>query len=215
MRPVLVCTALLTACASSAPPHSLTLHPREELPAHISDEMLADPVVNYDKERPVALSSLVDGWKLYEGEGVLTGVPREAFAHLVAVRGDKRRILYRTTSLAGYVRIDTGEQALEMVRLFSSVDLGYLFEDFGEIEITMANGEPDLGEVAEEEYRRLRLSAPSVKRQGSWFVVTRYLADEKHHAWWVRELVHRDGSYLLADRALVGENVDITLPGYW
>lgn len=215
MRSVLLCAALLTACAGGAPPHSLTLHAREELPAHVADEKLAHPAVSYDKERPVSLSSMVDGWKLYEGEGALTGVPREAFAHLVAVRGDERRILYRTTSLAGYVRIDTPEQALEMVRLFSSVDLGYLFEDFGEVEIAAANGEPELGEIAEEEYRRLRLSAPSVTRQGSWFVVTRYLADEKHHAWWVRELVRRDGSYRLADRALVAEDVDIALPGYW
>ncbi len=174
-----------------------------------------DALLGYDKERPVPLSSLVDGWRLYEGEGELTGVPREAFARLFAVRGDEARILYRTTSLAGYVRIETAEQALEMVRLFSSVDTGYLFEDFGEVEIRMAKGEPELGEITEEEYRRLRISEPSVTRHGASFVITRCLADEQHHAWRVRELVHEDGSYRLTDRALVAEVVDITLPGYW
>lgn len=217
-RAALLGAALLAACAGGAPSPSLALHDRDEMPAHVADEMLvyaySDP--SHDEGKPVRLSSLVDGWTLYEGEyALVTGVPREAFARLVAVRGDEKRILYRTTSLAGYVRIETGEQALEMVRLFSSVDVGYLFEDFGEIEVTMATGEPEMGEIADEEYRRLRLSPPTVTPQGSWFVITRYLADHGHDIWWVRELVRRDGGYLMTDRALVAQNVDISLPGYW
>jgi len=205
MRSWLLSAVALAACESPAERRD----PGEA--ARIANHAL----LGYEKERPVPLSSLIDGWQLYEGEGELTGVPREAFARLFAVRGDEEHILYRTTSLAGYVRIRTPEQALEMVRLFSSVETGYLFEDFGEVEIRMAAGEPELGEITEEEYRRLGIAAPTVTRHGSWFVITRCLADEHHQAWRVRELVHEDGSYRLTDRVLVAEVVDIALPGYW
>ena len=165
-------------CTGTAPCLSLTVHPREELDRRIDAEELPG-WVEADDTKPIPLSSLVNGWKLYEGGGVMFGLPAEAFAKLVAVKGDERRILYRTTSLAGYVRIRTEEQALELVRLFTNLETHYLFEDFSETEVKLAHGKPELSELAEAEYRRLKITEPSVRRDGNWFVITRYLADDK------------------------------------
>jgi hypothetical protein len=137
----------------------------------------------------------------------------------VAVRGDDRRILWRTTSLQGYVRITNADQALELVRLFTNLETCFLFEDFDYVEVRRASGDPGIGELPAADYDRLHISEPSVERHGDWWAITRYVAVERWsdepEIWWVRELVEVDGAYRLTDRALVTEVADITLPGYW
>jgi len=171
----------------------------------------------YDEEKPVRLASLVDGWMLYEGLGDKVGAPMEAFAKAVAVRGPDLRILPRSSSLRGHVRIRSRAQALELVRLFTAPETRYLFEDSAFLELTRAAGEEQsVGELDRKTWDSLALRDPVVRDAERGFSVERFVVDEEGTTVYrVVEVVGRDGAYRVQTRAVVARGVHVPVPHYW
>jgi len=223
---VLACSSVfISACATSADDQA----PRPE------------PDCNYawpDPELPVALSSLRPGWKLFEGDGVDFGIPRQMFAILIAVHKTRgTRIMREPSDFGGVVEITSCEQALEYVRLPTSPNTLYLFyeKDFLEparrrvhgfpsvaIEVIPGDAEPLRdGEVPREEFVRLGLRTPIVTAIKGGYRVRRCLAwsdsedaDGRYTVYWTEELVGHDGAYRIVSKSLASTNVEISFPGW-
>lgn len=71
----------------------------------------------------------------YEGRADAVGLPLEPFLRLRATTSDAQQAVSWPSDLQGLVRIASEEQAIEFVRLFTSVDTWYRFPAFNYIEI--------------------------------------------------------------------------------
>jgi hypothetical protein len=176
------------------------------------------------EDRPVLLSQLADGWRLFKGyevnaDGPVVGAPAEAFLKLIALRQGRARVIRTPSDLEGLVTIKTTDDALAFVRLFTAYDSFYLFDGDGFMEVVPTdNGDLGFGELPRPVFLRLGLYLPRVRRVTDGFIVDRCLACDmggaKGAIYAVEERVSFKGRYA-AGRKLLATDVEIFLPGFW
>jgi len=172
----------------------------------------------------IGVPFLLPGERLGIGYGLL-GDPISAFEKLYLENKHGLTLVTGPAELVGHVRIDSPDKALRYVRLFTSpttvksfqlpvwlevvpasvVDLEFLYGRKRTLEevrrwLEIRREKREYGVVTDREWRALRLSAPSVKRVGANFVVTRGLVQITERSAWgtgivqqVEETVSRDG----------------------
>lgn len=159
-----------------------------------------------------------NGYVFYQGRKGEGGFPFQAFAKLVAVKGNEKIILPKTTSLKGYVSIKSLEGALAFVRLFTSVDTDYLFEDSPGIEATSkadaSGGKIGYGQVPQNEWERLKLFEPKIRAVDGSFLVERCLLNYNHEIFHSEEKVSTEGEYSISKKETLQKNSKIQLPYY-
>ena len=203
---------------------------------------LASPDPGYlwpDLDQPVKLSSLSPGWTLVVGDGEEISIPAEALELLIAVHATGNMRLIRSPSdFMGVVQITTDAQALEYVRLVTSPETSYLFDerDFlpsalvqvrgfpaGAIEVAPTDGdELGYGQIPRAKFVELGLHTPTVVRSAQGFLVRRCLAWDDNPdmrggstVYEVEEFVGREGQYLLLSKIVAAAKVRIRFRAFW
>jgi hypothetical protein len=174
----------------------------------------------------IPFAPMADGWSLHRGyevteEGPVIGLPDEAFQRVIAVRGDRTRLLRTPADLKGIVRIETDRAALAFVRLFTNLDTFYLFDgdQAGFVEVTPTDAaKVGFAEMPRSEFARLKLFVPRVRSQEDGFVVERCVArglgGSKAIVYEVAEMVSYDGTYSITKNRKA-EEVRLFVPGFW
>lgn len=152
-------------------------------------------------------------WTLFTGIRGEGGLPIEAFLRLYA-RKDKVTVCVRQPTefrnLDG-IRLDSAEDALAFVHLFTDPETFYLFDSPGAIDVNQASDKPEqwYGVIPQGLYHSLRLGPPVVIEGSGCFTVTRYVlsAERTGNAYAVlrlEERVGRDGDYCVLSSAVIG-----------
>lgn len=163
---------------------------------------------------PIQVSFNTKGVKFYKGGTGILGSPMEAQLRLIGTDGTKKFQISGVRDLEGRVVIGSPEEALEFVRLFSSIETHYLFPDIQYIEPTLANNAPDPGEYTKEYKQRMNLQSPRYKQEGDGFVIERNLVDRAGKLFRATEHVGRDGAYSLLKALIIDEHSPVTYPTY-
>ncbi|OGX44053.1 MAG: hypothetical protein A3H41_01645 [Omnitrophica WOR_2 bacterium RIFCSPLOWO2_02_FULL_45_28] len=183
-------------------------------------------------DRQISLSFETNGYKFYQGYPGKIGEPREAFLKLVAVKDKKQVILPSSNSLKGYVALKTHSDALEFVRLFTSIDTHYLFEGTHFIEVKDAGyddpmklrddghggllqgGGLSYGELTNKKFKELGLFEPKVQKVQNGFIIERCLVNYERDIIHSLETVRSDGEYSIKIKKIIAAKVGISLPIY-
>jgi hypothetical protein len=166
------------------------------------------------EDEPIRVSYGTKGYIFYKGGSGILGSPIEAQLRLVSVKGAERIELPSVADLKGRVVIESCEEALEFVRLFTSTDTHYLFSGIHYIESTLADNSPGLGEYTEAYKQRMNLEPPSCRQKGDVYIIERNLADRAGKLFRATERVGRDGDYSLLKSAIIDEHSPVTYPIY-
>ncbi len=176
------------------------------------------------------LKSLKLGWKMklevplksdYEFYVIFEAIsiaPVHAILKLYAVKGDEHKVLQTPTDLKGIVKVGNEEDALNLVRFFTSPDT-HIFFDLYAIEAFKEGENPyhPYGTVPEDLWNKLNLKGTKVSREGDTFIVNRYLIFYPHQELLfpkrlveVKEYVKSDGDYEmeLVKEIASGEEID-------
>jgi hypothetical protein len=165
-------------------------------------------------DEPLRLSFDTHGYSFRKANrGVIT-TPAEASLVLVATKDEEQVAIRTVADLQGKVTIETPEQALELVRLFTGADTHYLFRDSRHVEPRPATHVPGLAEYSPDYARRVSLQPPRVRKEGDDFVIERYLLDRHRKLYRVTERVGSKGSYALESMQIVDEQSPIVYPVY-
>jgi hypothetical protein len=159
--------------------------------------------IEISKSDSIPLSSLTNGWKLFKSEYGYFG---NSSATLIAARDGDRRIIFRTTSLKGYVNISTPEQALEFVRLFSDTNTFYLFKP--------NNRQDDFLEVTLEATKLgdLHVPSPIVTSFEGYFRIERFVCAYDGVLYKIQEKLSPDGEYVITKRDTISTKLQAWLP---
>ena len=159
-------------------------------------------------------------YTFFEGCRRICGLPSEAFMRLVAVRGTTKYMLNTRTSLVGFVQIDTGQKALDFVRLFSKRETHYLFDDADFLELPPSGAGSPFWHDIDSANRARRAGIPidnppvEVTESNGTYRITRYGMDWDRHVLKVTEIVGTNGTYAIADRQILAHDIWALMPAY-
>jgi hypothetical protein len=129
------------------------------------------------------------------------GQPYEPYLRLAILENRAPRPISWPSDLAGKVRIQSSEQALEFVRLFSGADTWYRFPCCGWLEVRRAEDTraSQDGDMQAGEFDRLKLAKPQVVQSGEGYRIARAVArmddGEPREVWVLDEAVSGEGGY--------------------
>jgi hypothetical protein len=166
------------------------------------------------EDKAIRVSFDTKGYAFYKGGRGILGTPVEAYLRLIAVKGGEKMEIPSVSDLKGRVVIRSPEEALEFVRLFTSIETHYLFPDIQYIEPTLVNNAPGLGEYTEEYKQRMNLEPPRYRQEGDVYVIERNLVDRDGKFFRATERVGRDGDYSLLKALIIDEHSPVTYPAY-
>jgi hypothetical protein len=166
------------------------------------------------EDKAIRVSFDTKGYAFYKGGRGILGTPVEAYLRLIAVKGGEKMEIPSVSDLKGRVVIRSPEEALEFVRLFTSIETHYLFPDIPYVEPAVAEHVPCLGEYTEEYKERMNLEPARSRREGNDFVIERNLVDRGGKLFRVTERVGRDGNYSFMKTVLIDEHSPIMYPIY-
>ncbi len=166
------------------------------------------------KDEPIRVSFDTKGYVFYKGGRGVLGRPVEADLRLIAVKAAEKIEIKSVSHLEGRVVIRSSKEALEFVRLFTSIKTHYLFPDIQYIEPGVAEDVPGPGEYASEYKERMNLELARSRREASDFVIERNLVDRGGKLFRATERVGMDGAYALMETVVIDENSPITYPMY-
>lgn len=189
-----------------------------------------DKIILYSQ---ISVSFQTNGYNFYQGNysGRIND-PAEGSLKLIAVKDNKQVILPSVNSLKGYVILRTNSDALEFVRLFTSIDTHYLFEGGEGIEVKDAGyddpmqlrddghggllqgGGLSYGELTNKKFKELGLFAPKVQKVQNGFIIERCLVNYERDIIHSVETVKSDGEYSIKIKKIIAAKVDISLPFY-
>lgn len=164
------------------------------------------------EDQPVHVTFNTGGYTLYRGTKGILGTPPEAYLRLFAVQGEGKREISSPAALQGMVSIESSAQALDFVRLFTSLDTHFLFPSLGLVEPRLASGAPGPGEYTGEYARQAGLSPASVRAEGDSFIVEQNLLERSGALYRVASRVGRDGSYAELSRRALDTHSPISYP---
>jgi hypothetical protein len=165
-------------------------------------------------DEPIPVSFDTRGYTFWKGVRGVIGTPVEASLKLVAVKGDEKVEIKTVADLKDRVVIASPEQALGFVRLFTSLDTHYLFDDVGYIEPRLARNGPGPGECTAEYEARMNVRPISVRQDDDAFVVERHVLERTGRLVRVVERVGRNGEYSLERATTIDERSPIHYPAY-
>jgi hypothetical protein len=164
------------------------------------------------EDPPVHVSFNSGGYTLYRGARGVLGTPPEAYLRLFAVRGEEKREVASPAALQGLVRIDDPAQALDFVRLFTSLDTHSLFPSLEMVEPRLASGPPRAGEYAGDYARQAGLSPASARGEGDAFIVEQNLLERSGALHRVTSRVGRDGGSSELSRRVIDAHSPVSYP---
>lgn len=166
----------------------------------------------------INLTSLDKNCALYAGRTGMIDNSKLPPTNVVLVKGSDRRIVSRFTGLRGYASIQTQDQALEFVRLFTGLTTQMYFKesnlDNAFIEVTPTERTPSIGEMPKHQYKRLGLQAPAVTIDRDGYTVTRFVTSFGRRLFKIKERVSFDGGYQVVGKELLMTRMEIPLPAY-
>ena len=166
----------------------------------------------------IMLSSLDMNCGLYAGRTGMIDNPKLPSTNVVIVKGTDRRIVSKFTGLRGYASIQTADQALEFVRLFTGLTTQMYFKesnlDNTFIEVVPTARKPSIGEMPKDQYKRLGLQPPVIGADQDGFTVTRFVTSFGKRLFKIRERVSFDGGYQVVEKELLLTRMEIPLPAY-
>jgi hypothetical protein len=166
------------------------------------------------EDRPVRVSFNTKGYAFYKGGRGILGTPIEAYLRLIAVKGSEKIEIPRVSDLKARVIIESPAQALQFVRLFTSLKTHYLFPEIPYVEPSEAEDLPDAGEYTKEYAERIRLKPATSKPEGNGFIVERNLLDSTGKLFRATERVGTDGGYALLKTTTIDEHSPVIYPLY-
>ncbi len=166
------------------------------------------------EDEPIHVSFNTNGYSFYKGGRGLLGRPVEAYLRLIAVKGMGKIEISNFSDLKGRVAIKSPYDALEFVRLFTSIETHYLFPEIHYIEPAVAVDTPGPGEYTEEYGVLMNLEKATARRENDYFVIERNLLDKTGKLFRVIEHVGRDGAYSLIKKTIIVEVALISYPIY-
>jgi hypothetical protein len=166
------------------------------------------------EKEPIHVSFNTKGVEFYKGGTGILGSPIQAQLRLIGTDGTKKFEISSVGDLKGRVVIGNSEEALEFVRLLSSIETHYLFPDIQYIEPTLTDNAPGPGEYTEEHKQRMNLEPPRYRQEGDIYVIERNLVDRSGKLFRATERVERDGGYSLLKTLIIDEHSPITYPTY-
>jgi hypothetical protein len=166
------------------------------------------------EDEPIRVSFNTKGYAFYKGGRGILGSPMEAHLRLIAVRGRDQVEIPGASHLKGRVAIESTEEALEFVRLFTSKGTHYLFPDGQYIEPALAENAPGLGEFTKEYAQRMKLEPVRSRRKGDGFEIERSLVDRAGTLLRATERVGKDGDYSLMKAVIIDESSPVSFPFY-
>jgi hypothetical protein len=209
------CTCLVLSCVVASCQRPLTpMESNDTMRRPLQDR--EEPGIEYGDawQYQVLRTSFTTGpWTLSTGTRGELGLPIEAFLRLYARKDDATVCLRRPTDFRKLdgIRIDTVEDALAFVRLFTSPRTFYLFETPCAIDIDQQSDEEcqGYGVLSPDVYCSLELAAPVVVQGPGHFTIARYVlsAARKGSAYEVMRLdewVGADGGYRELNRTIIG-----------
>jgi hypothetical protein len=167
-----------------------------------------------NEDEPIRGSFGTKGYTFYKGARGVLGTPPEASLRLIAVKGEEMVEISSVPELRGFVEISAPDEALEYVRLFTSIETHYLFPDVQYLEPRAARDDPGLGEFTAEYAQRMNLAPASSDPADDHFVVKRNLVDRAGELFRSTEQVGGDGAYLLVTRTTIDKDSPIVYPIY-
>lgn len=226
---VMIALATLSGCISN-------LASRAGIQDGASREPSRSPPIGKDGgepyDEPLKVSFMKPGYRLVLAapEGVVLGLPTEAFVRPHLVGPGTRKLLNHLDDLTGYVDLATDQKMVDFARLWTSpktagyfgtrtmevvsytkVDLDWWLGDaMGNIDVKHPSDGWD-GMVVRSDARTLADSYPKLERQGEDTIITRLVVrkqfnntpQESFTVLLIKEAVRRDGSYRLLSQIQV------------
>lgn len=184
-----------------------------------SSAVAIDNIWISEKDGPIKVAFDTNGYVFYKGTDGIMGSPVQAFFKLVAVKGDKKIILPKTTSFKSYASLNKPEEALAFVRLFTNLDTHYLFKDSDWIEVF--NGKTDIlggemypGGVFKNDWEKFGLFEPKITTTADGFLIERCLLNSKKEIFHSEERVGIDGEYSMKIKSIIQKNSEAPFPWY-
>jgi hypothetical protein len=174
---------------------------------------MADEIWILESE-PIQVSFDTKGYMFYKGGRGILGSPIESYLRLVAVKGEDKIEILIVSDLKERVVIKSPDEALEFVRLFTSIETHFLFKDIHSIEPRVADDAPGIGEYTEEYERRMGLEPVRSSVEGDSFVIERNLVDNERKLFRAIERVGQDGAYSLETTRTIDAESPIIYPIY-
>ena len=165
-------------------------------------------------DEPIEVSFDTKGYSWFKATSGGLGDPSEAFLRLIAVKQDEQIVIQTIPDLAGRVIIRSPEEALEFVRLFTSVATHYLFPDSQYLEAREADNGPGAGEYSKTYGEEMNLKPPVARHEGDVFLLDRTLVNRKGKLLRGKEQVSRDGGYELLEAVVIDERTPVIYPLY-
>lgn len=165
-----------------------------------------------DERQPIRVAFDTNGYKFYKGSRGVLGTPAQAFQRLIAVKNGDKVEISSVEDFQSIVTITSPEQALEFVRLFTSLDTHYLFPEVDYLEPCRAQGEPRAGEYDREYERGMNLKLPSAQAENGSFIVERNLLERSGRLFRGTESVDRRGEYTLTTSTIIDEHSPVIYP---
>lgn len=163
----------------------------------------------------VSVSFDTKGYSFYKGGTGILGSPVENQLRLIAVKGERKIRIEDVLSLKGRVVIKTPVQALEFVRLFTSIQTHFLLPDSSYIEPRLTHSSiPGVGEYTSKYKNMLDIQTEELERDNGVFVIKRNLVEKTGKLYRVTEHVTEDGAYTLKEKVLVDSSTPIVYPIY-
>ena len=166
------------------------------------------------KDEAIRVSFKTDGYSLHKGGTGSLGLPVEAFLRLVAVKGNEMIAIQKPSDLAGKVVIENPSQALEFVRLFTSIATEYLFPEIDHLEAVLTPNGEAAGEYTEEYRRRVDLKVAAAWQEDEFFLIERPLLSRSGTLFEALERVGRDGTYVVLRTKVKDAHSPIRYPLY-
>lgn len=166
------------------------------------------------EKEPIRVSFSTKGYDFYKGGRGLAGFPVKSYLRLIAVKGKNKAEISGVPDLKRYVSIEKPNEALEFVRLFTSIETHYLFPEIHYIEPAVAVDTPRPGEYTEEYGVLMNLEKATARREKDYFVIERNLLDKTGKLFRAIEHVGRDGAYSLIKKTIIVEVALISYPIY-
>ena len=156
------------------------------------------------KDQPIRVSFDTKGATFYKGVRGVLGVPMENYLRLIVVQGHDKVEIPTVADLKGRVVIESPEEALDFVRLFTSPATHYLFPDSRYLEPT--------AEQLQEEH--LTLKPVTSNEENGAFVIERNLVSREGKLVRATEHVTTEGDYSLEGTDVIDEHSPIGYPLY-
>jgi hypothetical protein len=166
------------------------------------------------EKEPIRVSFDTKGYSFYKGGKGLLGSPVESYLRLIAVKKKDNVEISSVSDLIYRVVIKSPQEALEFVRLFTSIETHYLFPKIHYIEPVIAVDTQGLGEYSGEYRERMNLEKAKTSQEKDYFVIERNLLDRAGKLFRAIEHVGRDGAYSLIKKTIIDDAAPISYPIY-